>query len=222
MSKLAKLGVTSCRDGQVIVNFGGSGRGFELVTHNESRDIGLLSEEAAEVGFAAGLGPLWRQSAHAPSPSGAIGGAVALNTRILRPVRVGLDHLARTFRCRGQPDTPQRPRCQRGAWGRFISDYRDVHGYNRYCLGCDYCECQGDRHRFCADGSSRADLSPELRYLERPRPFDARADWRDRFRREPASAGDEFFLTGAPDNGDVVIFSPTDRPARTFEAMVTI
>ena len=32
MAKLAKLGVTELQNGQVIVNFGGSGRGFELVT----------------------------------------------------------------------------------------------------------------------------------------------------------------------------------------------
>ena len=98
MSKLAKLGVTELRNGQVIVNFGGSGRGFELVTPTESRDVGVYaSQEAAGSDLRLVLDPYGVNRPMPPSSSGAIGGAVALNTEILRPVRAGLDHLARTF-----------------------------------------------------------------------------------------------------------------------------
>jgi len=43
MSELVKVGVTELPNGQVKVNFGGSGRGYELVTANESRQIAIFS-----------------------------------------------------------------------------------------------------------------------------------------------------------------------------------
>ena len=98
MSELAKLGVTELPNGQVIVNFGGTGRGFEIVTTTEARAVGVFaSDEAAGSDLRLILDPYGAKRPMPPSPSGAIGGAVALNTEILRPVRSGLDHLARTF-----------------------------------------------------------------------------------------------------------------------------
>jgi len=98
MSELAKLGVTELQNGQVIVNFGGSGRGFEIVTPNESRPIGVLtSGKAAGADLRLVLDPFGVARPLPTSPSGTIGGALALSAEVLRPVRVGLDHLAQTF-----------------------------------------------------------------------------------------------------------------------------
>ena len=45
MSALVKLGVTELPSGQVIVNLGGPGRGFEIVTPTTSKDIVFSSDK---------------------------------------------------------------------------------------------------------------------------------------------------------------------------------
>ena len=47
MSALVKFGVTELPSGQVIVNLGGPGRAFEIVTPTTSKDIGVFSSDKA-------------------------------------------------------------------------------------------------------------------------------------------------------------------------------
>ena len=98
MAELVKLGVTELANGQVIVNYGGTGRGYELVTVNEARDISIVSEDKyAGSDLRLILDPYGARRPLPNAPSGVIGGALAFRTDVLRPVKIGLDHLARVF-----------------------------------------------------------------------------------------------------------------------------
>ena len=222
MSKLAKLGVTELQNGQVIVNFGGSGRGFELVTPTESRDIGVYSsEEAAGSDLRLVLDPYGVKRPMPPSPSGAIGGAVALNTEILRPVRAGLDHLARTFAA----EANQIHRRGLDARGEFGGDLFQTTA--TFTGTTDTASGAITASARVIDIASAPTEALELIYRQSSDTWSVL----DLLTRELIGEiksgenqqlqGMSFSLTGAPENGDVVIFSPTDRPARTFKAMVT-
>jgi flagellar hook-associated protein FlgK len=222
MSKLAKLGVTELRNGQVIVNFGGSGRGFELVTPTESRDVGVYSsEEAAGSDLRLVLDPYGVNRPMPPSVSGAIGGAVALNTEILRPVRAGLDHLARTFAA----EANQIHRRGLDAKGEFGGDLFQTTA--TFTGATDTASGAITVSAKVIDIASAPTEALELIYRQSSDTWSVL----DLLTRELIGEiksgenqqlqGMSFSLTGAPENGDVVIFSPTDRPARTFEAMVT-
>ena len=222
MSKLAKLGVTELRNGQVIVNFGGSGRGFELVTPTESRDVGVYaSQEAAGSDLRLVLDPYGVNRPMPPSSSGAIGGAVALNTEILRPVRAGLDHLARTFAA----EANQIHRRGLDAKGEFGGDLFQTTA--SFTATTDTASGAITASAKVIDIASAPTEALELTYRQSSDTWSVK----DLLTRELIGEiksgenqqlqGMSFSLTGAPENGDVVIFSPTDRPARTFKAMVT-
>ena len=222
MSKLAKLGVTELQNGQVIVNFGGSGRGFELVTPTESRDVGVYaSQEAAGSDLRLVLDPYGVKRPMPPSSSGAIGGAVALNTEILRPVRAGLDHLARTFAA----EANQIHRRGLDAKGEFGGDLFQTTA--SFAGTTDTASGAITASAKVIDIASAPTEALELTYRQSSDTWSVR----DLLTRELIGEikpgenqqlqGMSFSLTGAPENGDVVIFSPTDRPARTFKAMVT-
>ncbi|MEC8112701.1 MAG: flagellar hook-associated protein FlgK, partial [Pseudomonadota bacterium] len=222
MSKLSKLGVTELRNGQVIVNFGGSGRGFELVTSNESRDVGVYaSQEAAGSDLRLVLDPYGVNRPMPPSSSGAIGGAVALNTEILRPVRAGLDHLARTFAA----EANQIHRRGLDAKGEFGGDLFQTTA--SFMATTDTASGAITASAKVIDIASAPTEALELTYRQSSDTWSVK----DLLTRELIGEiktgenqqlqGMSFSLIGAPENGDVVIFSPTDRPARTFKAMVT-
>ncbi len=222
MSKLAKLGVTELRNGQVIVNFGGSGRGFELVTPTESRDVGVYaSQEAAGSDLRLVLDPYGVNRPMPPSSSGAIGGAVALNTEILRPVRAGLDHLARTFAA----EANQIHRRGLDAKGEFGGDLFQTTASFKAAI--DTASGAITASAEVIDIASAPTEALELTYRQSSDTWSVK----DLLTREligEINSGENqqlqgmtFSLIGAPENGDVVIFSPTDRPARTFKAMVT-
>ena len=222
MSKLAKLGVTELRNGQVIVNFGGSGRGFELVTPTESRDVGVYaSQEAAGSDLRLVLDPYGVNRPMPPSSSGAIGGAVALNTEILRPVRAGLDHLARTFAA----EANQIHRRGLDAKGEFGGDLFQTTA--SFMATTDTASGAITASAKVIDIASAPTEALELTYRQSSDTWSVK----DLLTRELIGEiksgenqqlqGMSFSLIGAPENGDVVIFSPTDRPARTFKAMVT-
>ena len=222
MSKLSKLGVTELRNGQVIVNFGGSGRGFELVTPTESRDVGVYaSQEAAGSDLRLVLDPYGVNRPMPPSSSGAIGGAVALNTEILRPVRAGLDHLARTFAA----EANQIHRRGLDAKGEFGGDLFQTTA--SFMATTDTASGAITASAKVIDIASAPTEALELTYRQSSDTWSVK----DLLTRELIGEiktgenqqlqGMSFSLIGAPENGDVVIFSPTDRPARTFKAMVT-
>ena len=207
MAKLAKLGVTELQNGQVIVNFGGSGRGFELVTPTESRDVRVYSsQEAAGSDLRLVLDPMVSTDLPA-SPSGAIGGAVALNTEILRPVRVGLDHLARTFAAEAN-QIHRRGLDAKGEFGEICSKQLHRSRVQQYGCGSDYCQCQG------IDLGSAPTEALELIYRQSTDTWSV-LDLQTRERLGEIKPGENqrlqgmsFSITGAPENGDVVIFLP--------------
>ena len=222
MAKLAKLGVTELQNGQVIVNFGGSGRGFELVTPTESRDVGVYSsQEAAGSDLRLVLDPYGVKRPLPASTSGAIGGAVALNTEILRPVRVGLDHLARTFAA----EANQIHRRGLDAKGEFGGDLFQTTA--SFTSTTDTAAGAITASARVIDIGSAPTEALELIYRQSTDTWSV-LDLQTRERLGEIKPGENqqlqgmsFSITGAPENGDVVIFSPTDRPARTFKAMVT-
>lgn len=221
MSGLAKLGVTELPNGQVIVNFGGTGRGFEIVTPTESKAIGVFaSSEAAGADLRLVLDPYGAKRPMPSSPSGAIGGAVALNTEILRPVRAGLDHLARTFAA----EANQIHRRGLDARGEFGGDlFRSAAEFK---ASIDTANGAVSASAKVIDPTVAPTEALELIYKESTDTWDV-LDLMTRERLGTISPGEKqalqgmsFSVTGAPENGDVVIFSPVERPARTFELLV--
>ena len=98
MASLTKIGVTESLSGQVSVNFGGSGRGFEFVTPTEVKKVAIFSsQEKSALDLRLVLDPFNSNRPLPNNPGGSLGGHLAFNAEVMRPVRVGLDHLASTF-----------------------------------------------------------------------------------------------------------------------------
>ncbi|MCH1610317.1 MAG: flagellar hook-associated protein FlgK [Luminiphilus sp.] len=221
MSQLAKLGVTELANGQVIVNFGGSGRGFEIVTTTEAKAVGVFATgEAAGSDLRLILDPYGAKRAMPSSPSGAIGGAVALNTEILRPVRSGLDHLARTFAA----EANKIHRRGLDAKGEFGGDL--FRASAQFQATIDTANGAVSASARVIDPTVAPTEALELIYKESSDSWDV-LDLMTRERLGQISPGEgqelqgmSFSVTGTPENGDVVIFSPIERPARTFEMLV--
>ena len=221
MSELAKLGVTELQNGQVIVNFGGSGRGFEIVTPNESRPIGVLtSGKAAGADLRLVLDPFGVARPLPTSPSGTIGGALALSAEVLRPVRVGLDHLAQTFAA----ETNKIHRSGLDAKGEFGGDL--FRTSSSFVASTDTARGAVSASAKVVDPSVAPTEALQLIYKETSDSWDV-FDLLTRERLGQVASGvDQVFqgmsfnMEGAPENGDVVIFSPEARPSRTFELMV--
>ncbi|MFL2502382.1 MAG: flagellar hook-associated protein FlgK [Luminiphilus sp.] len=222
MSQLAKLGVTELANGQVIVNFGGSGRGYEIVTTNEAKAVGVFATgEAAGSDLRLILDPYGAKRPMPSSPSGAIGGAVALNTEILRPVRSGLDHLARTFAA----EANKIHRRGLDARGEFGGDL--FRSSAQFKASLDTANGAVSASARVVDPAVAPTEALELTYKESTDTWDV-LDLTTRERLGQISPGEKqelqgmsFSVTGAPENGDVVVFSPVERPARTFEILVT-
>ena len=221
MSQLAKLGVTELPNGQVIVNFGGSGRGFEIVTPTESKDIGVFAtSDAAGSDLRLILDPYGAKRPMPSSSSGAIGGAVALNTEILRPIRSGLDHLARTFAAEAN-DIHRRGLDSRGDFGGDL-----FRSSAEFKATLDTANGAISASAKVVDPSVAPTEALELIYKESSNTWDV-LDLMTRERLGQISLGEKqelqgmsFSMTGAPENGDVVIFSPVERPSKTFEMLV--
>ena len=221
MSQLAKLGVTELPNGQVVVNFGGSGRGFEIVTTTEAKAVGVFATgEAAGSDLRLILDPYGAKRAMPSSPSGAIGGAVALNTEILRPVRSGLDHLARTFAA----EANKIHRLGLDAKGEFGGDL--FRSSAQFKSSLDTANGALTVSATVVDPAVAPTEALELIYKEATDTWDV-LDLTTRERLGQISPGEKqelqgmsFSITGAPENGDVVVFSPVERPARTFEMLV--
>ena len=221
MSQLAKLGVTELPNGQVIVNFGGSGRGFEIVTTTEAKAIGVFAtSESAGSDLRLILDPYGAKRPMPSSPSGAIGGAVALNTEILRPIRSGLDHLARTFAA-GANDIHRRGLDARGEFGGDL-----FRSSAEFKASLETANGAVSASAKVIDPCVAPTEALELIYKESSDAWDV-LDLMTRERLGQISPGEKqelqgmsFSVTGAPENGDVVIFSPVERPASTLELLV--
>ena len=221
MSQLAKLGVTELANGQVIVNFGGSGRGYEIVTTTEAKAIGVFATgEAAGSDLRLILDPYGAKRPMPSSPSGAIGGGVALNTEILRPVRSGLDHLARIFAA----EANKIHRRGLDARGEFGGDL--FRSSAQFKASLDTANGAISASARVVDPVVAPTEALELIYKESTDTWDV-LDLTTRERLGQISPGEKqelqgmsFSMTGAPENGDVVVFSPVERPARTFEMLV--
>ena len=221
MSQLAALGVTELQNGQVVVNFGGSGRGFEIVTQNEARAIGVFSNtEASGSDLRLVLDPYGEKRPMPSSSSGAIGGSVALNIEILRPVRSGLDHLARTFAF----EANKIHRSGLDARGEFGADL--FRGSTQFKASFDTANGAVSASARVIDPAIAPTEALELVYKESTETWDV-LDLMTRERLGQISPGEKqelmgmsFSVTGAPENGDVVLFSPVERPSRTFEMLV--
>jgi flagellar hook-associated protein FlgK len=221
MSELVKLGVTELQNGQVIVNFGGSGRGFEIVTPTQSRLIGVLSSgKSAGADLRLILDPYGVARPLPTTPSGAIGGALALSAEVLRPIRVGLDHLAQTFAA----ETNKIHRSGLDAKGEFGGDL--FRTSSSFVASTKTARGAVSASAKVTDPAVAPTEALELIYKESTDSWDV-LDLLTRERLGQVASGVNqvfqgmtFSMEGAPENGDVVIFSPEARPSRTFELLV--
>ena len=221
MSELVKLGVTELQNGQVIVNFGGSGRGFEIVTPTQSRPIGVLaSGKSAGADLRLTLDPYGVARPLPTTPSGIIGGALALSAEVLRPIRVGLDHLAQTFAA----ETNKIHRSGLDAKGEFGGDL--FRTSSSFVASTETARGAVSASAKVIDPTIAPTEALELIYREGTDSWDV-LDLLTRDRLGQVSSGVNqvfqgmsFSMEGAPENGDVVIFSPEARPSRTFELLV--
>ena len=221
MSELVKLGVTELKNGQVVVNFGGSGRGFEIVTPTASRQVGILtSGKSAGADLRLVLDPVGTARPLPTTPSGTIGGAMALSSEVLRPVRVGLDHLAQTFAA----ESNKIHRSGLDAEGDFGQDLFGTS--SSFVVSADTARGTVSASAKVIDPTIAPTEAMELMYKESTNTWDV-IDLLTRERLGEVGSGENqifegvmFSLEGAPENGDVVIFSPETRPARTFELLV--
>jgi flagellar hook-associated protein FlgK len=221
MSELVKLGVTELQNGQVIVNFGGSGRGFEIVTPTLSRPVDVLSSgKSAGADLRLVLDPYGVARPLPTTPSGAIGGALALSAEVLRPIRVGLDHLAQTFAA----ETNKIHRSGLDAKGEFGGDL--FRTSSSFVASTETARGAVSASAKVIDPSIAPTEALELIYKESTDSWDV-LDLLTRDRLGQVGSGVNqvfqgmaFSMEGAPENGDVVIFSPEARPSRTFELLV--
>lgn len=221
MSELVKLGVTELKNGQVVVNFGGSGRGFEIVTPTASRPVAILtSGKSAGADLRLVLDPFGTARPLPTAPSGTIGGALALSAEVLRPVRVGLDHLAQTFAA----ESNKIHRSGLDAEGEFGRDL--FRTSSSFVASTDTARGAVSASAKVIDPAVAPTEAMELMYKESTDTWDV-IDLLTRERLGEVGSGENqifegmmFSLEGAPENGDVVVFSPEARPARTFELLV--
>ncbi len=221
MSELVKLGVTELANGQVVVNYGGVGRGYELVTANEAKDISIVSDDKNSgsdlrlILDPYGVGrPLPR------APSGVIGGGLAFRTDVLRPIRIGLDHLARVF----AEDVNKIHRNGLDASGDLGRDlFRTKASFDASLATVNGAvSVKTD----VTDPLSAPTEALELIYREATGSWDI-LNLLTRERLGQVASGENqtalgmtFSLVGDPINGDVITLHPKDRPAATFEVVV--
>ena len=221
MSALVKLGVTELPSGQVIVNLGGSGRGFEIVTTTTSLDIGVFSsDKAGGTDLRLILDPYGAKRPLPGAPGGSIGGAMAFRSEVLRPVRVGLDHLASSF----AKEANQVHRSGLDAEGDFGGDL--FRTSTSFVANLDTTNGAVSARAKVTDPATAPTEALEFIYREATQSWDV-FNLLTRERLGAISSGEDqpfmgmsITLAGAPENGDVVIFHAEDRPAHTFEMLI--
>lgn len=221
MASLTKIGVTELQSGQVLVNFGGTGRGFEFVTTTESKKVAIFSsQEKSAVDLRLVLDPYGARRPLPNNPGGQLGGYMAFNTEVLRSARVGLDHLASTFakeinaiHTMGQD--------QYGAFGEKLFDVKAI-----YSASFDTANGALSASAVVQDPASSSNEAVELIYKEKIGSWDViSVATRERLGTIPFEGGVvngmEFSVAGEPENGDVILFTPEYRPAQSFEVLIS-
>ena len=222
MSELVKLGVTELPNGQVQVNFGGVGRGYEIVTVNDAKPVEIVSnDKSGGSDLRLLLDPYGVNRPLPGAPEGAIGGSLAFRTDVLRPVRIGLDYLARTI----ADEVNKIHRDGLDANGEFGADlFRTTATFD---ISTDNVNGTLSAAAKVEDVLKSPSEAIELIYREATDSWDIRnLLTKERIGEVPSgedqvALGIKFSLVGDPRNGDVLLLHPKDRPAQTFELMVT-
>jgi len=98
LSGLSTIGVTESSNGQVSVNFGGPGRGFEIVTPSGVRKIAMISDSADPTGdVQLVIDPRGSKQPLPPLSGGEVGGLLTFRNEVAKVARDLLDHLAVQF-----------------------------------------------------------------------------------------------------------------------------
>mgnify|MGYP001281924870 FL=1 len=221
MSELVKLGVTELPNGQVQVNFGGVGRGYEIVTANDAKPVEIVSnDKSGGSDLRLLLDPYGVNRPLPGAPEGAIGGSLAFRTDVLRPVRIGLDYLARTI----ADEVNKIHRDGLDANGEFGADlFRTTATFD---ISTDNVNGTLSAAAKVEDVLKSPSEAIELIYREATDSWDIRnLLTKERIGEVPSgedqvALGIKFSLVGDPRNGDVLLLHPKDRPAQTFELMV--
>ena len=222
MSELVKLGVTELPNGQVQVNFGGVGRGYEIVTVNDAKPVEIVSnDKSGGSDLRLLLDPYGVNRPLPGAPEGTIGGSLAFRTDVLRPVRIGLDYLARTI----ADEVNKIHREGLDANGEFGADLFRITA--TFDISTDNVNGTLSATAKVEDVLKSPSEAIELIYREATDSWDIRnLLTKERIGEVPSgedqvALGIKFSLVGEPKNGDVVMLHPKDRPAKSFELMVT-
>ena len=98
LSGLSTIGVTESSNGQVSVNFGGPGRGFEIVTPSGVRKIAMISDSADPTGdVQLVIDPRGSKQPLPPLSGGEVGGLLTFRNEVAKVARDLLDHIAVQF-----------------------------------------------------------------------------------------------------------------------------
>ena len=222
MSELVKLGVTELPNGQVQVNFGGVGRGYEIVTVNDAKPVEIVSnDKSGGSDLRLLLDPYGVNRPLPGAPEGTIGGSLAFRTDVLRPVRIGLDYLARTI----ADEVNKIHREGLDANGEFGADLFRITA--TFDISTDNVNGTLSATAKVEDVLKSPSEAIELIYREATDSWDIRnLLTKERIGEVPSgedqvALGIKFSLVGDPKNGDVLALHPKDRPAKSFELMVT-
>ena len=222
MSELVKLGVTELPNGQVQVNFGGVGRGYEIVTANDAKPVEIVSnDKSGGSDLRLLLDPYGVNRPLPGAPEGTIGGSLAFRTDVLRPVRIGLDYLARTI----ADEVNKIHREGLDANGEFGADLFRITA--TFDISTDNVNGTLSATAKVEDVLKSPSEAIELIYREATDSWDIRnLLTKERIGEVPSgedqvALGIKFSLVGDPKNGDVLVLHPKDRPAKSFELMVT-
>lgn len=222
MSELVKLGVTELPNGQVQVNFGGVGRGYEIVTANDAKPVEIVSnDKSGGSDLRLLLDPYGVNRPLPGAPEGTIGGSLAFRTDVLRPVRIGLDYLARTI----ADEVNKIHREGLDANGEFGADLFRITA--TFDISTDNVNGTLSATAKVEDVLKSPSEAIELIYREATDSWDIRnLLTKERIGEVPSgedqvALGIKFSLVGDPKNGDVLALHPKDRPAKSFELMVT-
>ena len=222
MSELVKLGVTELPNGQVQVNFGGVGRGYEIVTVNDAKPVEIVSnDKSGGSDLRLLLDPYGVNRPLPGAPEGTIGGSLAFRTDVLRPVRIGLDYLARTI----ADEVNKIHREGLDANGEFGADLFRITA--TFDISTDNVNGTLSATAKVEDVLKSPSEAIELIYREATDSWDIRnLLTKERIGEVPSgedqvALGIKFSLVGDPKNGDVLVLHPKDRPAKSFELMVT-
>ena len=221
MATLSKIGVTELNSGQVLVNFGGPGKGFEFVNTTDSKKVAIIStQEKSAVDLRLVLDPYGASRPLPNNPGGTLGGHLALNTEVLRSARVGVDHLATMF-AENVNDVHQMGQDQYGDFGEKLFEVQTT-----FKPSFDTANGSLSASLTVVNSTAARAEALELMYRERVNAWDViNVVTRDRVATLPfdggAFDGMEFSISGEPDNGDVIIFTPEYRPAQSLKVLIS-